>query len=86
MINKRKLVINIAVAVSTVVMTVPLMAEPWALATTDSDYWTEQQRSRKNLKRIRGLFERLKTSEEGQQKLSQKSHQEFFSVPLYCLH
>ena len=70
MINKRKLVINIAVAVSTVVMTVPLMAEPWALATTDSDYWTEQQRSRKNLKRIRGLFERLKTSEEGEQKLS----------------
>ena len=42
------------------------MAEPWALSTADSDYWSEQQRSRKNLKRIRGLFERLKTPQEVQ--------------------
>ena len=66
MISKRKFVINIAIAISTVAMSVPLMAEPWALSTADSDYWSEQQRSRKNLKRIRGLFERLKTPQEVQ--------------------
>tara|TARA_Y100000589_G_scaffold231756_1_gene219248 strand:+ start:6811 stop:7836 length:1026 start_codon:yes stop_codon:yes gene_type:complete len=70
MINTRKFAINVAVAVSMTVMTAPLMAEPWALSTADSDYWSEQQRSRKNLKRIRGLFERLKTSEEDHQKLN----------------
>ena len=66
MISKRKFAINIAIAISTVAMSVPLIAEPWALSTTDSDYWSEQQRSRKNLKRIRGLFERLKTPQEVQ--------------------
>lgn len=73
MIIKRKFAINIAIAISTIAMAVPLMAEPWALSTADSDYWSEQQRSRKNLKRIRGLFERLKTSEEGQEEQSRQT-------------
>ena len=71
MISTRKFAINIAIAVSTIAMSVPLMAEPWALSTADSDYWSEQQRSRKNLKRIRGLFERLKAPEESQKQASE---------------
>ena len=71
MISTRKFAINIPIAVSTIAMAVPLMAEPWALSAADSDYWSEQQRSRKNLKRIRGLFERLKTPEEGQKQASE---------------
>ena len=43
MISTRKFAINIALAVSTIAMSVPLMAEPWALSTADSDYWSEQQ-------------------------------------------
>lgn len=60
MLGMKKVTLNVVLAISSTIIAMPLMAEPWAPVSTDSEQWSEQQKSRKNLKRIRGLFERLK--------------------------
>lgn len=61
MLGIKKVTLNVVLAISSTIIVMPVKAEPWAPVSADSEQWSEQQKSRKNLKRIRGLFERLKS-------------------------
>lgn len=63
MVTMRTFAISLGLAVSSTVLVNSVAAESWAPISAGSDQWPDQQRSRTNLKRIRGLFDRLKAPE-----------------------